>query len=128
MPKKKYAPGPELREHAERIATHFDLQDKALFRSSLKAARWDDESNLWNIHITQGRGPHESSRDLNIKAQYVLAASGVLTKPQIPKIPGLQDFSGPMFHTARWDYSVTGGSPEDWTLPGLQGKRVGRSA
>ena len=124
-PTQKYASGPELREHADRIATHFDLHDKTLFRSQVKTARWDEETQLWNVHIVEGRGPEEPSRDLHIKVQYVLAASGVLTTPQVPKIPGLESFSGSMFHTARWDYSISGGKPDDWALTGLEGKRVG---
>lgn len=30
-----------------------------------------------------------------------------------------------MFHTARWDYGYTGGTPKDPSLTGLKGKRVG---
>ncbi|KAL2022401.1 hypothetical protein VTK56DRAFT_5468 [Thermocarpiscus australiensis] len=125
IPKNKYAPGPELLEHAERIATQWNLHDKALFRASVKSASWDDAGQLWNVDVTEGRGPGEQSRELKLRAQYVLVASGILTNPHIPKIPGLESFSGPLFHTARWDYTVTGGSPTDPKLTGLQGKRVG---
>jgi cation diffusion facilitator CzcD-associated flavoprotein CzcO len=125
VPKFKYAPGPELLEHANRIATKWNLHDKALFRSSVKSARWDEASQLWNVDVTEGRGPGEPSRELKLQAQYVLVACGILTNPHIPKIPGLETLSGDIFHTARWNYSVTGGSPEDPSLTGLQGKRVG---
>jgi cation diffusion facilitator CzcD-associated flavoprotein CzcO len=54
-----------------------------------------------------------------------LIASGLLTNPHVPKIPELENFAGPVFHTARWDYKVTGGTPQDATLTGLEGKRVG---
>ncbi len=91
----------------------------------MKAARWDDASQLWNVEVVEGRGPGEQSRQLNIQAQYVHIASGILTNPHIPKIPGLESFAGPLFHTARWDYRVTGGSPTDASLTGLEGKRVG---
>jgi cation diffusion facilitator CzcD-associated flavoprotein CzcO len=30
-----------------------------------------------------------------------------------------------MMHTGRWNYNISGGSPEDWTLSGLKGKKVG---
>ncbi|KAL1838747.1 hypothetical protein VTJ49DRAFT_2245 [Mycothermus thermophilus] len=125
VPTHKYASGTELREHADRIATQWNLHDKALFRADVKAVRWDDESQLWKVEVTEGRGPSAPSRELKLQAQYVLLASGVLTNPQVPKIPGLDSFSGPIFHTARWDYTITGGTPEDPTLTGLEGKRVG---
>lgn len=125
IPKSKYSPGPELLEHADRIATQWKLHDKALFRSSVKTIRWDDASRLWNLELTEGRGPGEQSRELKLQARYVLLASGILTNPQVPKIPGLETFAGSIFHTARWNYQVTGGSPNDEALTGLEGKRVG---
>ena len=125
MPTNKYATGAELLEHADRIATQWELHDKALFRSQVKATRWDDTTQVWTVELTEGRGPGAQSRELKLQAQYVFLASGILTNPHIPKIPGLESFSGPLFHTARWDYNVTGGSPENASLTGLTGKRVG---
>ncbi|KAK4096929.1 pyridine nucleotide-disulfide oxidoreductase-like protein [Parathielavia hyrcaniae] len=125
MPKSKYAPGPELLEHAQRVASQWNLQDKALFRSNVKSTTWDDGAQLWNVEVSEGRGPGEPSRELNLQAQYVLIASGVLSNPQVPKIPGLETFAGPLFHTARWDYNATGGGPDDAALTALEGKRVG---
>ncbi|GAB1314752.1 Pyridine nucleotide-disulfide oxidoreductase-like protein [Madurella fahalii] len=125
MPKSKYAPGSELLEHADRIAAKWGLQDKALFRTNAKSARWDDAARLWTVDVTEGRGPGEQSRELKLRARYVVLASGILTNPHVPKIPGLETLSGPVFHTARWNYSITGGKPDDPTLTGLQGKRVG---
>jgi cation diffusion facilitator CzcD-associated flavoprotein CzcO len=125
VPKAKYATGFELLEHADRIAAQWKLQDKALFRTNVKATRWNDATQLWNVDVTEGRGPGEPSRELKVQAQYVLIASGILTNPHVPKIPELEGFAGPVFHTARWDYKVTGGTPQDAALTGLEGKRVG---
>ncbi|KAK4185439.1 Pentalenolactone D synthase [Podospora australis] len=125
MPKKRYASGLELREHAERIAQKFELDDKALFRARVTGARWVEETNLWKVEIAEGRGPGEETRNLSVQANYFLVASGILTTPHVPKIPGLEDFTGPIFHTARWDYSTTGGKQSDPSMSGLKGKRVG---
>lgn len=125
MPPAKYASGPELLDHAERIATQWNLHDRALFRASVKSAAWDDAAQLWNVHVTEGRGPQEESRKLKLQAHYVLIASGVFPNPHITKVPGLESFAGSMFHTARWDYRATGGGPRDYSLAGLEGKRVG---
>lgn len=125
IPTENYATGSELMEHAERIAKQLRLTDKALFRATVHSATWDHEEELWTVKVTEDRGPSEEAGDKQFRAQYVLIASGILTRPQIPKIPGLESFSGPMFHTARWDYSATGGSPTDSDLAGLRDKRVG---
>lgn len=60
-----------------------------------------------------------------VDAQYVFLAAGTLSTPQVPRVPGLDVFGGKCFHTSRWDYSVTGGSPSDWRLGKLRGKTVG---
>ncbi|KAK5791201.1 hypothetical protein VI817_006510 [Penicillium citrinum] len=124
IPSKKYAPGHEIRAHAEKIAAKWNLVDKTLFRADLEEIAWDEKSDLWNIKAKQNRGPSNSPLKIKFQAQYVYLAAGVLTKPQIPDIPGVLSFSGSLFHTARWDYGVTGGSQEDQTLSKLNGKRV----
>ncbi|PSN73351.1 phenylacetone monooxygenase [Corynespora cassiicola Philippines] len=127
MPRQKYSHGAELREQAERIAEKWDLQDKCLFRTKVHSAEWSDDEKRWTVKMTEGRGPKTSgeARDVVVKAQYVLSASGALTEPHMPNVPGVETFQGQLFHASRWDYGITGGSPEDWTLEKLKGKRVG---
>jgi cation diffusion facilitator CzcD-associated flavoprotein CzcO len=124
VPTKKYAPGQEIREHAEHIAAKWNLEDKTLFRTDVEEIAWNDQTEYWTIKVTQNRGPSEPAVKLNFHAHYVYLAAGVLTKPQIPDIPGVLSFSGSMFHTARWNYSATGGSQKDQRLTKLNGKKV----
>ena len=42
----------------------------------------------------------------------VVSAVGQLNRPNLPDIPGREDFAGPSFHSARWDYEYTGGDAE----------------
>jgi cation diffusion facilitator CzcD-associated flavoprotein CzcO len=124
VPTQKYASGKEIREHAERVAQHWGLSDKALFRTEVKSAEWDERTELWNVRFTEHRGPGAAPINYQIRAQYVYLAAGVLTRPQVPRIPGLVSFKGDYFHTARWNYNVSGGSQADQTLSGFRGKRV----
>lgn len=124
IPKNKYSPGEEIRLHAERIAAQWDLADKTLFRSDVKSVEWDDKMQLWTVRLVQGRGPSAAPIPLQFRAEYVYLAAGVLTRPQIPRIPGILSFSGSLFHTSRWNYAISGGSPTDQTLSRLRGKRV----
>ena len=50
--------------------------------------------------------------------------NGVLNWPQLPGIPGILEYQGEIFHSARWKYSITGGSPADPSLAKLKDKRV----
>ena len=44
---------------------------------------------------------------------------------KLPVIPGMDEFEGKAFHTARWDYEYTGGSQDDPRLTKLADKVVG---
>ncbi|KIY03293.1 uncharacterized protein Z520_01760 [Fonsecaea multimorphosa CBS 102226] len=125
MPKHKYSYGPELLEHAERVAAQFDLTDKALFRTTVERMQWDAVQRRWLVSMTQDRGPDQAPLELAVQAQFVITAPGILNHPKVPKIPGLDEFQGHTFHTARWDYNYTGGSPTDPALTGLKEKKVG---
>lgn len=123
IPKHRYAYGPQLREHANRIAEKWNLADKALFQTQVKSLAWDETRKSWRAELVQSKSDSEV-QSFEIHSQFVVTASGVLNWPHLPKLPGLGEFKGHMFHTARWDYNYTGGSPGDPTLAGLQDKTV----
>lgn len=126
IPKHRYASGTELREHAERIADLWDLRNRTLLEAHVDTARWDDEERTWCIEVQQlGSQDGCARRQIRVQTRYFLVTGGIHTRPQVPKIPGLDSFAGPMCHSARWDYSITGGSPEKPDLTELRGKRVG---
>lgn len=104
MPTEKYASAAEIFGYCQLLGEHFDLYPNALFQTEIASAQWDDDHGRWQI--TTSRGDRLSSR-------FFITAGGILHKAKLPAIPGIQDFEGHMFHTARWDYSITGGSPTE---------------
>ncbi|MDD7833910.1 flavin-containing monooxygenase [Paenarthrobacter sp. AB444] len=114
MPKWRYAPGEEIRQHAMAIARHFDLYRDALFQTRATRLQWLDEPEEWLV---------ETDRGDRFRARFVITSSGTLTQPKLPGIPGIESFRGHTFHTSRWDYSYTGGTP-DGGLAALADKRV----
>jgi cyclohexanone monooxygenase len=54
----------------------------------------------------------------------VIQATGVLNRPKLPAVAGIEEFAGHTFHTSRWDYDYTGGGPGGG-LTKLGDKRVG---
>lgn len=115
VPEWKYAPGEEIRRHAVRIAEQFDLYRDALFSTAVTALTWDDATETWIV--TTDRGDE-------FRATYVVTATGTLSELKLPGIPGIESFKGHTFHTSRWDYAYTGGTP-DGGLARLADKRVG---
>ncbi|WP_030558128.1 flavin-containing monooxygenase, partial [Streptomyces exfoliatus] len=100
VPKWKYAPGEEIREHAQAIARHFDLYREACFQTEATELRWDDATGWWTVSTDRGD---------RIRARYVVVSSGTLSRPKLPGIEGIESFKGHTFHTSRWDYAYTGG-------------------
>ncbi|KAK3710484.1 hypothetical protein LTR37_010327 [Vermiconidia calcicola] len=123
MPKRRYASGYEIREYAESVCTRFDLHQRAMFQSRGQSMTWDDERKEWIVKISKKpKGGQESLH--TVRASFTIIASGVLNNPKLPDLEGINDFKGHMFHSARWDYNYTGGTPERPDLTGLRGKKV----
>jgi cation diffusion facilitator CzcD-associated flavoprotein CzcO len=115
MPSKKFADGWEIFQYARSIAAKYGFADQALFHTHIRSLRWDEQLNRW--HVSTNRGD-------DIRARFVIVACGVLNMPKLPSIPGIHDFKGKIFHTARWDYEYTGGSYGNPVLDQLSDKRV----
>ena len=128
MPRKKYVSGTEIRQYAAEIVRQWGLEDCIVYRTQLKHLQWEDTTNTWAADLEQTRGSGGSEKHtLSINAEFVFLTIGMFIEPQAPNIPDLASFEGQMLHTARWDYSITGGS-KDETFPALdklQEKRVG---
>jgi cation diffusion facilitator CzcD-associated flavoprotein CzcO len=81
----------------------------------VNALRWDPMLKRWRVTTSRGD---------EIRSRFVILAAGILNKPKLPGIPGIKDFEGKLFHTARWDYEYTGGNARG-DLSKLADKRVG---
>ncbi|GAA1450049.1 NAD(P)/FAD-dependent oxidoreductase [Mycobacterium cookii] len=114
VPSKRYADGDEIFEHAQRIGRHFDLYRTALFQTTVIATEWQADVARWEVRTDRG--------DV-IRARFLLRSNGPLSKPQVPRLPGINDFRGKIFHTSRWDYDYTGGD-QHGGLENLRDKRV----
>jgi cyclohexanone monooxygenase len=114
VPSKKFADGAEIFEHCRRIAKHFGLYDGALLSTQVRTVRWDESLQRW--HLTTNRGD-------DIRSRFVVMTQGSYNRPKLPDIPGIKDFGGHVFHSARWDYDYTGGDSSGG-LDKLGDKRV----
>jgi cation diffusion facilitator CzcD-associated flavoprotein CzcO len=115
IPKTRYAFGEEIRAHLEAIAKRYGLVDDALFHTGVQKSEWDESSSRWVVRTDRGD---------EIRSKYLIMAVGILNLMKLPVIPGMERFKGRSFHTARWDYEYTGGSPTDWHNLGKLGDKV----
>jgi cation diffusion facilitator CzcD-associated flavoprotein CzcO len=102
IPTRRYAFGEEIREHLQRVADRFELVPDALFHTGVTQTTWDDAAGRWTVRTDRGD---------ELSCRYYVLAVGILNLMKLPAIPGMDDFDGRAFHTARWDYGFTGGGP-----------------
>jgi cation diffusion facilitator CzcD-associated flavoprotein CzcO len=96
-----YAPGAELKEYANHVASKYDLRRHMRFNSSIEEADYDEKNRVWTVY-PQGQEP--------VTARILILATGFLSQPNRPNIKGIDDFKGKVIHTAAWDhdYDLTG--------------------
>ena len=83
----------ELRRYFEHVDRVWDISRDVRFGTRVEGARWDEGARVW--HLVTSDGDHVSAR-------FVVLCTGFAAKPYIPDFPGLADFRGPCYHTARW--------------------------
>ncbi len=115
MPSQRYIFAPEILEHVRAIARKYELYPRSYLHTNVTEARWDEATSRWVIKTDRGD---------EVRTKFVIQASGHYREPKLPGIPGIETFKGHSFHTARWDYDYTGGSPFE-PLDKLKDKVVG---
>ena len=114
VPTEKYTHALEMLAYSQAIGRRYGLYERALLQTGITRMRWHDEAGRWRV---------ETDRGDTLMARFVVLASGPLNRPKLPGIAGIEDYTGHMFHTSRWDYAYTGGDSSGG-LTGLADKRV----
>jgi len=91
-----FASQPEILGYVREVAERFGVREKVRFGSEVVRCEWRPHDGEWEVEVrTNGISSVE-------RADLVLSCVGAFNPPVVPEIPGLADFSGPVFHTARW--------------------------
>lgn len=93
-----------IRAYLDHVADTFRLRPHIRLDHEVTMMRWDAERLWWEIEVANGA---------SLTADVVVSATGPLSDPKVPQIPGLDTFPGKVFHSARWDHDYD-----------LRGKRV----
>ncbi len=96
----------ETERYLNFVADKFDLRSHFRFNARVVAADFNDTTQRWLVTLENGD---------QLDTQFMIMGTGGLTEPVYPDIPGVHDFQGEYYHTARWP-------AED---PVFAGKRVG---
>lgn len=91
-----FATGSELKRYAEHVADKYDVRRHMRFNTTVEGARWDEEAQRWQVSLSDGS---------TLSARYLITATGFLSQPHTPDIPGIDTFAGKVVHTTAWDDS-----------------------
>jgi len=102
----QFAAQPELLAYIDFVADRLSLRKHFQFNTRVTSARWDETRKLWRVTTDRGEV---------YEARYCVMATGPLSIPKDPDIPGLARFKGELLRAGKWPHA-----PVDFA-----GKRVG---
>ncbi len=95
---RRFAEQAEILSYAEWCVDRFDLGGHLRLGTTVERATFDEGSGRWKLTLLSDRGQEE------LIADTVIFACGQLNRPHVPDLPRLDTFSGPVWHSARWDH------------------------
>ena len=102
----RFATQAEVLRYANHVADRYGLRDNFTFNARVNGCIWDEDAHLWTVTTESGD---------RVRARFLIAATGCLSKPHRPDLPSLDDFAGNVLFTQAW--------PKEGY--DLAGKRVG---
>lgn len=103
-----YAKQPEILGYLQGVAGERGVTDRVRFETEVERLEWDEDRQVWVAEARTAGGKLE-----RYEATAVISCAGIIGRPSVPDIAGMDRFEGPMFHSARWDHDID-----------LTGKRV----
>jgi cation diffusion facilitator CzcD-associated flavoprotein CzcO len=91
--KEHFSGQPENEKYLNYVADKFNLRPNIQLNSRVKSAIYNERENRWEVTLESGQ---------RARAQFLVAAVGILTARYTPPFPGVDSFKGEAFHTSRW--------------------------
>ena len=95
----------EIHAYLHACARRFDIERHVRHHAMVAGAAWNQARALWEVRLASGEC---------LLARLLVSATGLLGRPVLPRLPGIDTFAGRAFHSAHWDHACS-----------LAGKRVG---
>ncbi len=100
---RRYSEQPDILDYLRRVAKDEGVLDHVRLNTEVSAAEFDEGTGRWRLETSAG----------TVEADVLVPATGQLSRPAVPDIPGARTFAGEVFHSAEWNHDVD-----------LRGKRV----
>lgn len=106
-----FSTGTEIKQYADDVADKYDVRRHMRFNTTVEGACWDEEADVWRVGLAGGE---------TLTTRYLITATGFLSQPHMPDIPGITNFAGKIIHSTDWD--------DDYDLDGRRIAIIGTGA
>ena len=96
---KLYSGGADIQAYLEDVSEKSGIIRLCQFHTEITVATYQNDE--WVVSLTDASGNNKEE-----KFDYIISGLGGLHSPAYPNVPGLEDFKGASFHTAKWDHNV----------------------
>jgi cation diffusion facilitator CzcD-associated flavoprotein CzcO len=90
-----FSTGAEIKRYADHVADKYDVRRHMQFNTTVKGARWDEDAKVWRVALARSEA---------LSSRFLITATGFLSQPHTPNIPGIKSFAGKIIHTTAWDH------------------------
>lgn len=91
---RRYAGQAEILAYLENCVDRYGIRKRLQFGRMVVGARFDEARVQWQVQLADGK---------QLSCRVLVFARGALSRSVLPDWPGLKQFQGPAFHTARWN-------------------------
>jgi cation diffusion facilitator CzcD-associated flavoprotein CzcO len=91
-----YATQAEVLDYLRRCARQYGVESHLKLGTQITEVSFDSDAQVWRLRTASG-SEH--------RARALVTATGQLSHPRLPGIPGRAEFTGRAFHSAQWDPS-----------------------
>jgi cation diffusion facilitator CzcD-associated flavoprotein CzcO len=89
-----FAPGDEIKRYADHVADKYDVRRHMRFNTAVDGVHWDEDARIWRVALADGH---------TLSTRFLITATGILSQPNTPDLPGINEFAGRIIHTTAWD-------------------------
>jgi cyclohexanone monooxygenase len=94
---RRFATQPEIHDYLRHCARKYGIERHLRYGCDVARAAYDEAQALWRVDLADGT---------RLASRMLVTATGQLSRPVVPQLQGIEDFSGPCFHSSRWDHGL----------------------
>lgn len=83
----------EIRQYFKHVDEKLNLSKDVRLNTRIDKARWDEDRDQWVVTTDKGD---------TVRTRFIIICTGFASKPNYPRIEGIENFAGETAHPGRW--------------------------